>query len=101
MFKGGYVYIVTNKHYTTLYIGVTSTITGRIYDHKEHTYKYSFTDKYNAEYLVYYEVFDGIEEAIAREKQLKKWSRKKKEDLINSFNPGWQDLYEDVLKEFL
>lgn len=101
MFKGGYTYIVTNKHHTTLYIGVSSAIVIRVYEHKEHKYKKSFTDKYNAEYLVYYECFDSIDAAIEREKQLKKWSRKKKEALINTINPEWRDLYEDVLKELM
>ena len=101
MFKGGYIYIVTNKHRTTLYIGVTSSLTGRTYEHKEHKYKNSFTGKYNAEYLVYYEIFDSIEAAIEREKQLKKWNRKKKEALINTINPEWRDLYNDVLRELM
>jgi putative endonuclease len=101
MFKGGYVYIVTNKNKTTLYIGVTSNLTGRIYEHKDHKYKNSFSDMYNAELLVYYEAFDSIEAAIEREKQIKKWNRQKKEALINSINPGWMDLYENVLKELL
>lgn len=98
MFKGGYVYIVTNKNKTTLYIGVTSNIVGRIYEHKDHKYKYSFSDKYNAEYLIYYEVFDSIEAAGVREKEIKKWNRSKKEALINSINAEWWDLYEDVLR---
>ncbi len=101
MFKGGYTYILTNKHRTTLYTGVSSDIIGRTYDHKTHRYKYSFSDRYNLEYLVYYEVFDGIEDAIAREKQIKKMRRAKKETLINAINPGWEDLYDSVLKDLL
>lgn len=101
MYKGGYIYILTNRHKTTLYVGVSSDIIGRTYDHKEHRYKYSFTDKYNVEYLVYYEIYDGIEEAIAREKEIKKWRREKKEALINSINPEWKDLYDEVLELFL
>ncbi len=94
----GFVYIMTNKHKNVLYVGVTSTIRSRIKEHKEHHYKGSFTDKYNCETLVYYEVIDGITNAIKREKQLKAGSRKKKVDLINSINPEWKDLYEEVLK---
>ncbi|MBZ0098275.1 MAG: GIY-YIG nuclease family protein [Taibaiella sp.] len=101
MFKGGYIYILNNKHRTTLYIGVSSDIIGRVYDHKDHRYKYSFTDKYNVEYLVYFETLDGIEEAIAREKEIKKWRREKKDALINSMNPEWKDLYDDVVVLFL
>ena len=97
MYKGGYVYIMSNKHRTTLYVGVTSDLPGRVQQHKEHFYKNSFSDRYNVECLVYYEAHDGIEEAIAREKQIKRWSRAKKETLINGFNPEWRDLYEEVL----
>lgn len=96
MYKGGFVYIITNLHRTTLYIGVTSDLVNRVYEHKNHLYKNSFSDRYNLEYLVYYEELEGIEEAIAREKQLKKWSRKKKEALINAINPAWIDLYAEV-----
>jgi putative endonuclease len=97
MYKGGHVYIMTNKHHTVLYIGVTSDLPNRVYEHKAHLFKGSFSDRYNLEYLVYYETFEGIEEAIIRETEIKKWSRKKKEALINNFNPDWQDLYELVL----
>ncbi|MDD3687956.1 MAG: GIY-YIG nuclease family protein [Bacteroidales bacterium] len=91
-------YIMTNKNKTVLYVGVTSTIKSRIKQHKEHFYKGSFTDKYNCEYLVYYEVIEGIENAIKREKQIKAGSRQKKIDLINSINPEWKDLWEEILK---
>jgi putative endonuclease len=101
MFKGGYVYIVTNKHHTVLYTGVTSNLPNRTYQHKEHIYKKSFSDRYNTEYLVYYEIFEGIQEAIAREKAIKKMTRAKKEALINAFNPNWKDLYEVVLQTLL
>jgi len=96
---GGCVYIMTNKHKTTLYIGVTSDIINRIQQHKEHLYAKSFTAKYNLEYCVYFEFFPRIEEAIEREKQLKKWRRDKKEILINSINPQWTDLLEELMKE--
>jgi putative endonuclease len=94
----GYVYIMTNKHKNVLYVGVTSTIRSRIKEHKEHFHKGSFTDRYNCEYLVYFEVIEGIENAIKREKQLKAGSRQKKIDLINSINPEWKDLWEEILK---
>ncbi len=82
MHKRGYTYIMTNAHRTTLYVGVTSDIIGRVYEHKDHTYKNSFSDRYNLEHLVYYEEYEGIEEAIAREKQIKRWNRDKKMALI-------------------
>ena len=92
-----YVYILTNKHKTVLYIGVTNDLIRRVYEHKNHLDKGSFTDRYNVEYLVYFETTNNPEAAIQREKQLKGLSRKKKEILITSQNPQWQDLYEQVL----
>ena len=96
MVRGGFIYILTNKNNTTLYIGVTSNLKERIYEHKTGKYKKSFSYRYNLKKLVYYEGFTSIEEAIAREKQLKGGSRKKKIELINSFNPGWNDLYDNI-----
>ena len=98
MIKGGCVYIMTNKSKSTLYVGVTSDLKRRVYEHKNHLIKGSFSDKYNLEYLVYYEFFDNIEEAIKMEKKLKGGSRGKKEELINKFNPEWRDLYEEILE---
>ena len=92
MRTGGYVYIMTNKNRTTLYIGVTNDIGRRVYEHKNHLIKDSFTATYNLEYCIYYEFFPDILSAIAREKELKKWNRKKKESLINSRNPEWEAL---------
>ena len=89
---GGYVYIVTNKHHTTLYIGVTSELAVRIYQHKNKEFPVSFTSKYNCDKLVYYKGFTRIEEAIAEEKRIKGGSRQKKLDLINKMNPKWEDL---------
>ena len=77
MERGGCVYIMTNKNNTVLYIGVTSVLKERTYEHQTKKYKKSFTAKYNADKLVYYEYFSSIEEAIAREKQLKSGSRKR------------------------
>ena len=87
-----YIYIMTNKKYGTLYIGVTSNLIKRVYEHKN-SFIDSFTSKYNLKKLVYYEVFDDINEAIKREKQLKKWKRVWKIELIDKFNPTWKDLY--------
>ena len=96
MIHGGCVYIMTNKHHTTLYIGVTSNLLSRISEHREGVYPKSFTARYNLHKLVYYESFSTIMEAIDREKQLKGGSRQKKIDLINAMNPTWKDLYADI-----
>ncbi len=87
-----YVYILTNKYHTSLYIGVTNNIIRRVYEHKTGIID-GFTKKYNINILVYYEMTSDIEEAIKREKQLKKWTREKKEFLINKTNCKWLDLY--------
>ena len=87
---------MTNKNKTTLYIGVTSDLVVRVQQHKQHVFKNSFTDRYNLEYLVYYENFSSIEEAISREKEIKKWRREKKEMLIHAQNPHWRDLWEKI-----
>jgi putative endonuclease len=91
-FKQYYVYILTSDNSKVLYTGVTNNLLKRVYEHKEKTIK-GFTSKYNINRLVYYEVFENIEEAIKREKQIKGGSRNKKERLINKFNPRWEDLY--------
>ncbi len=88
----GYVYIMTNKNKTTLYIGVTNNLVRRVYEHKQHLIKDSFSDRYNLEYCIYYEEFPHFDLAIKREKELKKWSREKKEKLINKNNPEWKEL---------
>ena len=87
---------MTNYNKTTLYIGVTNNLVRRVYEHK-HKLVDGFTKRYNLIILVYYEVFDNIENAIIREKQLKAGSRQKKIDLINSLNPSWQDLYNSII----
>ncbi|MFH1003997.1 MAG: GIY-YIG nuclease family protein [Bacteroidota bacterium] len=97
MKRGGCIYIMTNKNNTTLYTGVTSDLKIRVYHHKNNLFPESFTATYKLHKLVYYEAFHNIEEAIAREKQIKGGSRKKKEALINAFNPEWKDLYEEVM----
>ena len=93
--KGGYVYIVTNLNKTTLYIGVTSNLYSRIYEHKDGTGSY-FTSRYKCKILVYYEFFERIEDAIQKEKRLKKWNRRWKDELITEFNPTWKDLFDTV-----
>ena len=97
MIRGGYVYILTNKTKTTLYCGVTSHLAKRVSEHRKKLNPSSFTARYNLNILVYYEGFQRIEEAIAREKQIKSGSRAKKEELINSMNPDWKDLSEEVI----
>jgi|SRR5512133_249678 putative endonuclease len=89
---GGYVYIMTNKNHTVLYVGVTEDLVKRVQEHKEHIFK-GFTHKYNVEYLMYYEFHNHIISAIEREKLIKGGSRKRKIDLINGMNPEWEDLY--------
>ena len=98
--KADFIYIITNKNHTTLYIGVTSNLPGRIRQHKQKKYRNSFSARYNLEKLVYWEAFQEIGDAIGREKQLKGGSRQKKLDLINARNPDWLDLYDDVCLEF-
>ena len=91
--KNSCVYFLTNKNKSVIYIGVTSNLLNRIYQHKTKYYK-GFTSKYNCDKLVYFEEFTDINQAISREKQLKAGNRKRKEDLINSINPEWKDLSE-------
>ena len=93
--KGGYIYIVSNITRTVLYIGVTSNLYARIYQHKNNEGTV-FTKKYKCIDLLYFEFYDSIEGAILREKQLKKWKREWKENLIKSFNPDKLDLFDSV-----
>jgi putative endonuclease len=88
-----YVYIITNQHNTVLYTGVTSDLDQRVFEHKTGRYK-GFTSKYNCNKLVYFEEFSDVEEAIKREKQLKRYRRDWKENLIKKMNPTWNDLSE-------
>ena len=92
-----YVYILVNKRNGTIYIGVTNNIIKRVLEHKNKLYDNSFTKKYDIDKLVYYEVYNSIEEAIQREKQLKIWNRKWKIELIENTNKEWKDLYFDLL----
>jgi len=95
MNRQSYVYIITNKAHRVLYTGVTSDLRKRVYQHKEGSVP-GFTRKYNVKKLVYFEPFDDIRDAITREKQIKKGSRQKKIDLINTMNPEWRDLSEEL-----
>ncbi len=88
--------MMSNKQDGVLYIGVTSDIVKRVYEHKN-DFVDGFTKQYNLKNLVYYEVYDEIEEAIKREKQFKNWYREWKVELVNKQNPHWEDLYESIL----
>lgn len=87
-----YVYILTNKNHTVFYTGITNDLPRRCFEHKNKLIK-GFTEKYNADKLVYFEIFDYVDLAIQREKQIKGYSRAKKLSLINKINSGWGDLY--------
>lgn len=91
-----YVYIMTNKNKTVLYVGVTNDLQRRVYEHSMGIVK-GFTHKYNCHYLIYFEEFNEIDQAIQREKEIKKWRREKKEALIASKNPYWSFLNDEVL----
>ena len=93
---GGCIYIMTNYKRTVYYVGVTSDLFSRIYEHKSMKYPDSFTARYQLKYCVYYEVLFTITEAIDREKQVKKYRRSKKEALVNSINPYWNDLWNEI-----
>ncbi|WP_416795685.1 GIY-YIG nuclease family protein [Ciceribacter azotifigens] len=91
----GFVYIMTNHKHGTLYIGVTSDLERRIYEHREELVK-GFTSTYGLKRLVWYEEHQSIGTAIQREKSLKRWYRRWKIELIESLNPDWRDLYREL-----
>ena len=93
-----FVYIVTNESKSVLYVGVTNDLKRRLYEHEQDskTGKSHFTGKYNLYYLIYWEKFEYIEQAIDREKELKGWKRIKKNKLISDFNPDWNFLNDDI-----
>jgi len=93
--KQGWVYILTNEYNTTFYVGVTSNLIKRVYEHKSKNVE-GFTKTYGLNKLVYFEQFDDIKDAILREKQLKNWKRSWKEDLIKGFNSDYRDLYNEI-----
>jgi putative endonuclease len=90
------VYMLASKRNGTLYIGVTSDLIKRIWEHKSNVVK-GFTDRYNVHQLVWYELHETMEAAIRKEKMLKNWKRSWKLELIESSNPDWQDLYESIV----
>lgn len=94
-----YVYFMSNKNNSVLYIGVTSDLVKRVYQHKTKIFG-GFTAKYCCNKLIYYESYNSVFSAINREKQLKSGSRKRKDDLVSNFNPDWKDLSEDWLFSF-
>ena len=92
-----YVYILTNKTGTVVYTGVTNDIVRRVYEHKHNLDPNSFCTKYSVHKLVYFEQTPSRYSAIEREKQIKSWSRKKKNQLVESLNPKWEELYKSIL----
>jgi putative endonuclease len=102
MEKTAFVYFISNTHNNVLYIGVTNNLLRRVAEHKVKVNK-GFTYKYNCDKLVYFEEYDFVIDAIAREKQLKNWKREWKNALVNKANPAWNDLSEEVgvTKEFI
>ena len=90
------VYILASKRNGTLYIGVTSDLTKRVWEHKNGMVE-GFTKRYNVHRLVWYEIYESMESAITREKRIKEWKRAWKLELIERFNPKWEDLYHTIL----
>ena len=97
--KKSHMYFMCNKNNTTIYVGSSTNIIKRVYQHKTKAFK-GFTAKYNCDKLVYFEEYDSIDEAINRELQIKKGNRKNKKKLINSMNPEWKDLSDGWLFYF-
>ncbi len=91
-----YVYILANINNRVIYTGVTNDLIRRVYEHKQHLDKGSFTAQYNVDRLVYFEETSSSRAAIEREKQIKSWNRVRKNQLIESQNPEWMDLYESI-----
>ncbi|MFR3787588.1 GIY-YIG nuclease family protein [Agathobaculum desmolans] len=92
-----YVYVLTNKNHHVLYVGVTNNLIRRMQEHKSHIIT-GFTARYQVDRLLYYEQTTDVYAAIAREKQIKGWTRKKKLELIRQMNPTWRDLYPDIIQ---
>ena len=91
--KSYYIYLLTNWNNKVMYVGVTNDLQRRLYEHKNKLVK-GFTEKYNVDKLVYFEETDDVKSALAREKEIKKWRREKKNNLVCSINPEWKDLSE-------
>ena len=92
-----YVYILVNNTNVAIYTGVTRDLVRRVYEHRNHLDPKSYTAKYDIRKLVYYEQTTDVRSAIEREKQIKSWSRKRKNALVETMNPTWQDLYPDII----
>ena len=93
-----YVYMMTNKYQNVLYTGVTNDLIRRVYEHRNHLIKDSFTSRYQIDKLVYFEITQEVRSAIEREKQIKSWNRARKEALIEQQNPTWEDQYPMILQ---
>lgn len=89
--KSYYVYLLTNQNGNVMYVGMTNDLTRRVYEHKLKLVK-GFTERYNVQKLVYYEQTSDVHAAIAREREIKKWRREKKDALVTAMNPEWQEL---------
>ncbi|HEX8252071.1 MAG TPA: GIY-YIG nuclease family protein [Thermoanaerobaculia bacterium] len=98
--KQYFVYMVTNRWKNVLYTGMTNSLERRMWQHKNKALP-GFTKRYNCDRLVYYEIFDEVNQAIEREKQLKNWPRARKNELVESMNPAWNDLAADWYVESL
>jgi len=92
----GFVYIMASRKNGTLYVGVTSDLLHRVFEHRDKAHPKSFTSQYDVNHLVWYQEYDDITDAIAHEKRLKKWRRAWKIELIENSNPYWNDLYQDL-----
>ena len=92
-----YVYMMTNRYQNVLYTGVTNDLIRRVYEHRNHLLKDSFTARYHVDKLVYFEITEDVNSAIARKKQIKSWNRARKDALVNSQNPTWEDQYPMIL----
>ena len=97
MASGGYIYILTNRPNGILYVGVTSDLVRRVFEHRS-GFVEGFTKRYGLNRLVYLEQFDDIRDAIQREHNIKHWSREWKIDLITEQNPDWRDLYSEIVR---
>ena len=92
-----YVYMMTNKYHNVLYTGVTNDLVRRVYEHRNHLIKDSFTARYKINKLVYFEITEDVRSAIEREKQIKSWNRARKDALVESQNPTWEDQYTMII----
>lgn len=101
MIKGGYVYIVTNKHNTNLYIGVTSGLEKRLWEHRSRIHPVSFASRYNLKKLVHFQAFDSIDEATVEQERIMALSRLDQVQLIETANSAWNDLGDEVQEERL